>query len=410
MKNISNVTVERDFLARCVAYYEVEKEEVSYFVGKLSEDDFTSDLTLSIFKAIKKILAEGDTLSILSLWNEMEKYEKFSSWEISDAIATQYFPPLSETAKILRKRTINRKLQKLAETGNRDGVDSSEFSRELSELSSFEHEKMTTSSAEFFMKAMEGRNSPKGFSTGFHKLDENTKCLKKNHFWIIGGYSNTGKSQFAFQLIEKLLRDGAKVSLLSLEMSGEDVMERILNIKTSRGIQEHEAANEIVGKDFQILTHIHNLGEISRYIDENSFDVVFIDYLQIIQTNSKHSIYERMVEISGTLKRLCQKKDVCIVALSQVSEDYKKAKSYTTMGFKGAGELGADSDVGIILSRNFDEEAEREYANDCVPMDIILRKNRFGRTGAFQIFFNKTTGIIQNDSPVSLLNKSFRRV
>ena len=397
MNNITTLTAEQDFLSRCISFYDSEHRDVDYFLGKLDEEDFTGGVTKEMFISMKNISSEGGKINILSVCEGMEDSSVFSSWDVANASGSEYLVPLAETAKILRKRTIERKLKRLANIGLESGVDSAEFSHDLDELSSFENQKITTSSAEFFLKAMEGRNSPRGFDTGFKKLDENTKGLKKHHFWLIGGYSNTGKSQFAFQVIEKVINDGAKVALLSLEMSGEDVMERILNIKTSRWVEEHKAANEIVGKDFQIVTHMHKLGEISKYISDNDFDVVFIDYLQIIQTKGNHSIYERMVEVSGTLKRLCQKKGVCIVGLSQVSEDSKKSRSFGNMGFKGAGELGADSDVGIILSRNFDDEREKEYANDCVPMEVILRKNRFGRTGQYDIFFNRKNGIIQNE-------------
>ena len=60
------------------------------------------------------------------------------------------------------------------------------------------------------------------------------------------------------------------------------------------------------------------------------------------------------------------------------------------MGFKGSGSLGSAADVGIIIRRNFESEINNDYAD----IECFVRKNRYGRTGVFNLVFDKKTGFI----------------
>jgi hypothetical protein len=47
--------------------------------------------------------------------------------------------------------------------------------------------------------------------------------------------------------------------------------------------------------------------------------------------------------------------------------------------------------VGVVLDRNFDDEKE---GDDAYPFYVILRKNRFGRTGEYKMSIDAKTGYI----------------
>ena len=65
-----------------------------------------------------------------------------------------------------------------------------------------------------------------------------------------------------------------------------------------KGLTEDEAANEIVQHPMKIPTNLLRINEIEGYISENDFDVVFIDYIQLVQADGK-SEYEKICERLG---------------------------------------------------------------------------------------------------------------
>lgn len=382
-------TAAQEFLCRLISW---EDSDRTFYLEKINESDFESEEHRKIFRAIKSVAQSGSKIDLFTVTNELEKTDE-KDWvkELAEYSEKSVWPELKDSAKVLREQTIKRKILEMADSIKTGSV-IEQIGKYQMILADLQREKIVTSSSDHFMKFLNNRESPKGYLTGFKKIDENTKCLKRGHFWIVGGYTNTGKTRFILQMIDRAQSQKAKVAFISLEMWGDDLMEIYLKIKMNRGMEEHVAANEIVTNSFEVLNSITNYYEIERYIMENDFDIVFIDYLQIIEAAGDD--YERTTFLAHALARLAKKKNVCIVALSQVPEDFKKSKNFATLGFKGSGALASACDVGIILNRNFEEEGEHVD----VPFQIILRKNRFGKTGMFTHSMNTNTGLISYDT------------
>lgn len=393
-----------DFLFRIIAQYD-KPSDIARTIEKLNEEDFPDEKHLAIFKIFRRIIGKNEPINFSVFYHEIQKIgneEKAANAVASLAkLAGQYqFTPLIISAKQIREMTISRKLKNYAMLIQEYGDASEKLSDWRKKISELEQEKIEVNASFHLFQAMIEDNSH-GISTGFKKLDDSTVGLKPGHFLVIGGYTNTGKTQFALQILEYLHRqpEEPKIAFISLEMEPRDLMMRFFNSKKERLRRKysHEpiekieafAQQEIEKNGFEVVKHPRTLSEIQAYVTDGSFDIVFVDFIQNVQTKES-SLFERMEAVSAGFQNLAHDANCCIVALSQVNEEFKKSGKFGTTGFKGGGGIGSACDVGIILHRNFDEEKGQEI----VPINVVIRKNRFGKTGDFQLSFDRSSGFI----------------
>ena len=261
-----------------------------------------------------------------------------------------------------------------------------------------------------------------GFSTGISRLDEEIDGIRNGHFWVIGGYTSTGKTFCVLNLAATLLHSGIKVALYSLEMSQIDIIGRMLGIlsgvpgrkilKSSLGIDETiktKAALKILEESgMQIYSKIRTLDEILLSMLANKLqkkaDVFMVDYGQLMSTNEGASEYETLTKIATQFQGFAQQQDIPIILLSQISNESVKDAG-GIIGFKGSGALAASADIAIILkSGEMSKEDRNVKVRNGEPIKIIMdvRKNRHGRCGEIDLLFDVHTGVIseqKNDEP-----------
>jgi replicative DNA helicase len=114
--------------------------------------------------------------------------------------------------------------------------------------------------------------------------------------------------------------------------------------------------------------------------------LIVIDYLQLLNpTRSDMSEYEKVSEISRTLKIIAKECHLPVVALSQLSRESEKG---TKPGeprlshLRGSGSIEQDADAVIFLHN--EEEGERSSER---KMKVIIAKNRFGPQASVQMMF-----------------------
>jgi len=397
-----NYDVEKQFITSLIIFGSEKSSQLHIVFEKINMDDFFNKEYQELFLAIKNIHEKGRGINILTIHEEMGSKNEIAI-KISELTNDEIGIMPLEMARILKKRSLMYCMRQ------KDSVDNwgkiNEMKQSLEDIRVGEK---TIKSEEHLLQAMIDRGNPDGESTGFLKLDAYTKKLANSHFWLIGGYSNTGKTGFAMQILDKVHQE-ARTAFISLEMTGGDLMEKLIHTKKERykKTMNHEekeleniATKEIIENPFLLPEHIHTLFGIKKFIKDNKPEIVFIDYVQMIQTNSRDDIYKKMTTIAFALKEIAKENECCIVALSQVNESAQKTNSNATAGFKGSGDLMAASDVAIILKRYFDEEGDQQL----VPFDVVLRKNRFGRTGKISMDFDVSNGIIYQNTSFSKKN------
>lgn len=201
------------------------------------------------------------------------------------------------------------------------------------------------------------------------------------------------------QIAEKIASKGKAVAYVSLEMSEEQVIQKILSKKTkinSRKIRNGDltqneidkvsiACNEITQIPMSILTKSNTIQQIEiearRMKNRNKMDLLVIDYLQLVRNLGNFKSREQEVaDISRTLKLLSLEIDIPIIALCQLNRNASRNEP-TLADIRESGAIEQDADNVIFL---YPQEEE-----DSNIITVDLQKQRAGNTGSFKLKFNK---------------------
>lgn len=249
-----------------------------------------------------------------------------------------------------------------------------------------------------------------GISTGYKGLDELIDGLRPAHFWVIGGYTNYGKTSFTLNIVANLVKQNKRVVFYSLEMDDTDIFAKLLGIlsgengvsimkgygKDTSGINEN--IKKIINSNISIHTGMFELSEILYSMHEESVSnpttVFVIDFIQNMTVKNSKSEYETVTACALELQQCAKRLQIPIIALSQISNEGARNVS-SVMSFKGSGAIASAADlaieIGIDASKK-EEWTEKKQKGEPVMMEIDVRKNRHGRTKLIDMIFDMTTG------------------
>ena len=207
-----------------------------------------------------------------------------------------------------------------------------------------------------------------------------------------------GKTTFSLQIADRIANRNKKVAYVSLEMSEEQIIQKILSRRArvnSRKIRNGDLSSEEIDKiamvigevsqmSFKILTKSNTLQKIEiearRMKNKNQLDLLIIDYLQLVKSIGNFKNREQEVsDISRTLKLLSLELNIPIIALCQLNRNASKNEP-TLADIRESGAIEQDADNVIFLYQE-DEE------NNLVTVD--LQKQRAGNIGKLTLKFNK---------------------
>jgi replicative DNA helicase len=250
-----------------------------------------------------------------------------------------------------------------------------------------------------------------GTSTGYTKLDTIVDGFRPEHLWVVGGYTNMGKTFASLNFAANLIKQGKRVIFYSLEMSKVDIMSRILGILTrdsglsilkgyARDKSKLEEAFELLSKSNSVIfTGKTDLSEIQMSMHEQSLkqpvDLFIVDFIQLMSVKGAKSEYESITAAATGLQTTAKKLKSTIMVLSQISNDGARHQDQDVMTFKGSGAIASAADLAIEIVRSGENKQEWLDAlrkGDPVPMKWIVRKNRHGSVGYLDMMFRGRFG------------------
>lgn len=233
---------------------------------------------------------------------------------------------------------------------------------------------------------------------GFGKLDKNLYA-SLGDFIVIGGRPSAGKTLFAVQLADTLSRS-YRVGFFSLETSPGKIFDRFfaqaVPIDFGR-VKRHELQEE----DQHALAY-HKQRMMKQRLDviraggytadmiqaetlRRRYEVIFVDYLQLVRTDAKGNRTEEVSAVSRALHTLAQRHGVMVIALAQLSRAPKGMRADPTLSdLRESGQIEQDADVVMLLSLKLVGEDEPDDG------DRLLQtvKNKEGTTGRFTLAFD----------------------
>ena len=249
-----------------------------------------------------------------------------------------------------------------------------------------------------------------GISTGFRDLDRDTSGLQKSDLILVAARPSMGKTAFTLNIATYAALHGHTVAFFSLEMSKEQLVQRMLC--SEGGIDSQRLrTGQLEDADWdRLINTADRISKASIYIDdtaginvmdlrskarrlkaEHGLDLIVIDYLQLMQGRARSSSDNRqqeISEISRSLKALARELDVPVVALSQLSRsvESRTVKKPMLSDLRESGSLEQDADIVMFLYREdyYDQETERKNITE-----VIIAKHRNGPIGTIELFFQK---------------------
>lgn len=245
-----------------------------------------------------------------------------------------------------------------------------------------------------------------GVSTGFKDLDELLGGFQKSDLIILAARPSVGKTALALDMMRHAaLVEKKTVAFFSLEMSKTQIMERFLGMQSGIPFWEIRTGRLTEKKFMKLASTMGELGDANIYIDdqagqhinslrtkarrlalESNVDIIFVDYLQLMQGNNKESRTLEVGEISQGLKNIAKELDVPVVALSQLSRaiEQRQSRRPQLSDLRESGSIEQDADVVMFIDR---EETWNPETENKGTGDLIVAKHRNGPTGDIKLAF-----------------------
>ncbi len=246
-----------------------------------------------------------------------------------------------------------------------------------------------------------------GLPTGFIDLDRLLGGFQPSDLIIVAGRPGMGKSSFGLSVAQQAaLKHNAVVAFFSLEMSGEQLVQRLIASETGISSQrlrvgeirdiEWDRFARASGKLGDTLIFVDDTPSPSpieirtkcrRLAAEYGLHLIIIDYMQLMRSGvrSENRVQE-VSYISRMLKALAREMDVPVVAMSQLSRavESRQDKRPILSDLRESGTIEQDADVVVFIYREemYEENTERQHI-----ADIIVAKHRNGPTGQISLLF-----------------------
>jgi replicative DNA helicase len=256
-----------------------------------------------------------------------------------------------------------------------------------------------------------------GVTTGFNTLDRITGGLQPGGMYIVAARPSVGKSAFMGKMVYNAAKKGLTVGVISLEMTDNQITARISSLATeieywriyrSRLVDEEQ--NE---RFYRLTAEVSELpilisdktgvdiseikAKISRIKRKAKIDVLYIDYLQLLDTDDRERNYNReqqVSKISRGLKLLAKDYNMPIVVLAQLNRvsEQQSDKRPKLHNLRESGSLEQDADGVIFLHRDWMSGIKVDENGNSTEgqADIIIAKWRDGEITEYKIGFDGT--------------------
>ena len=248
---------------------------------------------------------------------------------------------------------------------------------------------------------------------GDETVDGITGGFESGDLVVLGARPSVGKSALATQWAEQLALRGHKVGYYNLEMQDRSLFERFIasksGIETTRvrlaktflndEEQRYRKAVEELHKQENIViyTGAKKISEIRQDVRENKYDIVILDYLQLVTPNSRYqgNRTAEVSEISRDCKNVAMDFGCVVIALTQLNRasEGRTDKRPTMADIRESGSIEQDASI-IFLMWQGDEEDRSKKAFEVV-------KSRNGRVGRADYIFDGAHLRFQHESEIT---------
>ena len=400
----------------------------------LDEECFYDPTCRNTWVAVDGLAKRGVPIDIITVSLELEKRKSgvtsldlmsLSSDVASSAHIEFHAIRLQDLGRRRKLWKVGQQLSKVALSEETDTADAHQEAIEsISNVFEKAHDVFTLTDAmkslnDIMVKNASVGSVTTGTKTGMDKFDEKGG-LQKSDLVIVAGETSQGKTSLALCMTRNAIEHDAKVAFYSMEMTKEQLTARLLSAKTNIPANNILYSGSLAPSELRLIDEARgNLPGENLFFDDKStsniesillsirmlkmqkdIDGAVVDYLQILNVNSKSTSFSReqaMGDAARRFKNLAKELNIWIIALSQLSRD-STCPEPNLNRLRDSGQIGEAADVVILVYRA--EYYNRAYPapfdnKDDYPTDgtamIDIAKGRNIGTFKFFMGFNKST-------------------
>jgi replicative DNA helicase len=248
-----------------------------------------------------------------------------------------------------------------------------------------------------------------GVPTGFRNIDKMLGGLQNSDLIIVAARPGMGKTSLLLSFALNAARKySQRVAIFSLEMSAEQLVQRLISAETGIDSQRLRIGNlreeewptfiQATGALSDTMIFIDDTPSISamqvrtkarRLYAEFGLDLIVIDYLQLMQGDRRtENRVQEISFLSRNLKGLARELNIPVVVASQLSRAVEQRNDKRPMlsDLRESGSIEQDADIVVFIYRDEYYAPETDQANIA---EVIVSKHRNGPTGMVPLFFRK---------------------
>jgi replicative DNA helicase len=397
-------------------------QEFSEAAEKLIPEDFSLDSNRRIFARFGAMVDAGKPINTATLMDELLRNGQIESVGglsyLNSLTEERYKPPtVTELIRIVKEKSMARQLinacdlaaKNAFEKDAADIVGQLQTSLEAILLGSEQDDPLVSSYGIAALDEFERdrKTQQRGLSYGISSLDSFTGGMRKGEVTVVGARSGVGKTSLMVQTAVANCRAGIPVHLFSLEMTRQQILQRIWSIvskvphkRISDGTTTEEQAKLVRNAAAQVLEwplRIHDNSELSLNqivaagrlsIRRHGTRFIAVDYAQEVDAEGKDE-RTRVIAVCRKLARMVKHENCSLMLLSQLvklgREHYNKPPVVTDL--VESGKLENVAHCIVLLHRGWDD-AKATVTNEG---ELIIPKQRRGATGVKPAHFNHIT-------------------
>lgn len=249
-----------------------------------------------------------------------------------------------------------------------------------------------------------------GLLSGFYDVDEITCGMQKQDLIVIAARPSMGKTSLACCIAQNIAQKNGLVFIETIETSRLHLLLRMCIQKSSIDSQKIYSG-KIDNNEWSKLIYV--LGELSKLdicIDDSgkpsTFDIkikaerlmrmknrklsiIIIDYLQLMKSSQKITRDSRHIELNSImqeLKGMAKELDCPVIVLSQLNRSLENRPDRRPR-LSDLRESGGIEETADVVQFIYRDEFYNIDSEDKGIAEILIKKNRNGRTGATKLTF-----------------------
>jgi replicative DNA helicase len=212
-------------------------------------------------------------------------------------------------------------------------------------------------------------------------------------------------SSLALNIATNVAGNGDPVAIFSLEMSKEEIVQRILSsvgkvdsmkLRSGQLGPLWQRVVDAAGRMYKAPIYIDDSPSVTvtdirakcrRLKRKKGLSLIVVDYLQLMESHGGENRQQEIAQISRNLKNLARELEVPIIAASQLNRslESREDKRPRLSDLRESGSLEQDSDVVMFVFRH--EYYHPEDQDKKGIAEVIVAKHRAGSTGPVEMTF-----------------------